>query len=154
MSAMDMNRAKHTPLQRGFTLIELMIVVTIIAILSAVALPAYQDYITRAQASEALLVMSGLKTDVQSHWLIGGDLNGANSGTNGIPVATAFQGRYLAEASVASGVITGTFKAADVAEPLQGRTVVLSPITGAGSLGWSCKPGTAQARYLPSNCRP
>lgn len=140
--------------EQGFTLVELMIVVTIIAILAAVAIPAYQDYITRSQASEALTIMSGLKTDVQSHWLIQGDLSGANSGTNGIPAKTAFAGQYVSNVNVDKGVVTGTFKLTGVAEPLRGKTVVLSPVTGAGAIGWSCLAGSIDPRYLPHNCRP
>src|SRR5690606_1837357 len=95
--------------QQGFTLIELMIVVAIIAILAAIALPAYQDYVIRGQASEGLSLASGLKVQVADVYADKGDLAGIQSGSDGIPAAADVTGKYVTGVAVADGVITATF---------------------------------------------
>jgi type IV pilus assembly protein PilA len=142
--------------QQGFTLIELMIVVAIIGILAAIAIPAYQDYTARSQVTEAINLMGGLKATVADVWTNKGTFTGTDSNTNGLPQATDVNGKYVARVAVANGVITGTMKNAGVASGIASGTVTLSPITAAGSIQWKCMAGASNGladKYLPSNCR-
>ncbi|MEL0617896.1 pilin [Cobetia marina] len=139
--------------QAGFTLIELMIVVAIIGILAAIAIPRYQDYTARAQATEALNLASGLKTEVAEYYSSEGalpnstDLGYAEEGTD-----TA--GNYVEKVVVADGVITATMNDSGVAEDLQSATLVLTPDTdGAGSITWVCTTSATNKSVVPQNCR-
>ncbi|MCR8913680.1 prepilin-type N-terminal cleavage/methylation domain-containing protein [Marinobacter panjinensis] len=142
--------------QQGFTLIELMIVVAIIGILAAVAIPAYQDYTARAQVSEGVSLAGGLKSTVSDIWSTKGALDDADSNTNGLPAAADVNGSYVNDVSVTDGLITVTMKSSDVSAGIQSATFLLSPITGSGSMIWTCKTGggsAMDAKYLPSSCR-
>lgn len=139
-------------IQKGFTLIELMIVVAIIGILAAVALPAYQDYTARAQVSEGIVLSEGLKGVVSEYW--------TNEGTFPATLALAgadkATGKYVSEVSMTDGVIEAMMKSTGVAKGIQGKTLQLSPLTAAGSIKWTCKSaGTAPIadKYLPTSCR-
>lgn len=138
--------------QQGFTLIELMIVVAIIGILAAVALPAYQDYTIRAQASEGLSLASGLKVQVSDVYADTGALAGIDSGADGIPVANTVIGKYVTEVAVADGVITATF-GNDANATLATETLTLTPTDNVGSLSWVCTSSAAD-RHVPAACRP
>jgi type IV pilus assembly protein PilA len=145
-------------IQKGFTLIELMIVVAIIGILAAVALPAYQDYTTRAKVTEGLAMASGAKVAVAENAANG---TGYASGWTA-PQATANVASVGIDA--ATGVITVTYTAA-----LGAKTVFLTPTSGGtaftggtaststvpagGSIEWDCKGGTMDAKYRPATCR-
>ncbi|MFV0675048.1 pilin [Variovorax sp. tm] len=150
--------------QAGFTLIELMIVVAIIGILAAVALPAYQDYIARAQVTEGLTLAEGLKTNVTEQFTQSAACP-ANSAADtaaaaGMSLDTDTNGKYVSKVTTggtaaASGgcTITATFKATDVATPLKSGTLVLT-LSNAdkGSAVWTCTSSTIVQKYLPKAC--
>ena len=138
-------------LQKGFTLIELMIVVAIIGILAAVALPAYQDYTVRAKVSEVLLAASSAKTAVAEAAQVGG---GVMPGSLTIDTqASKFVASVAyAQTSDSVGVITVTTTAADAS--INGVTVIMTgTVTGNGQVNWVCGPGTMNAKYLPASCK-
>ena len=142
--------------QNGFTLIELMIVVAIIGILAAVALPAYQDYTARSQVSEAVNLASGLKATISEVYADEGTFAGITSGSKGLPAATDVTGNYVDQVAVADGLITATMKSTGVGESIQSGTLELSPRTTAGSIIWTCKPGSTNGladKFLPASCR-
>lgn len=139
--------------QQGFTLIELMIVVAIIGILAAIAIPAYQDYTIRAQVSEAYNLGDGLKTPVADIYNDTGDFGSAVSGNLGIPPALSVVGKYVTQVDVAAGIITATM-GGEANALVAGGTVILSPVDNGGSLSWSCKGlGTVIDKYRPKACR-
>jgi type IV pilus assembly protein PilA len=145
-------------MQQGFTLIELMIVVAIIGILAAVAIPAYQDYIARSQMSEAMTLTSGLKTNVSEVFSQNGTC--PTNGNNGIAAASDISGNYVAQvATGGTGSATGgctivaTMKSSGVSTGIQGKTLTLTLTTAAqgGSYEWACTSNATQ-NYLPSSC--
>jgi len=138
-------------MQKGFTLIELMIVVAIIGILAAIAIPAYQDYIARSQATEGMTLASSLKINISESYGQVGAFSGLDSATNGIPAAADVKGKYVKDVAVADGVVTATFNATGVSKGLVNGQLTLSPIDSNGSIEWSCKSGIAQ-KYLPKAC--
>jgi type IV pilus assembly protein PilA len=140
-------------MQQGFTLIELMIVVAIIGILAAIAIPAYQDYTARAQMSEAMSLASGVRTSVTETYQNVGTFPATNPAA-GVSTAASINGTYVAQVGVgAGGVITATLRAVvPVNDNIRGTTLTLSPLTAAGSVLWTCG-GSANPKYYPASCR-
>ena len=141
-------------MQKGFTLIELMIVVAIIAILAAIAIPAYQDYLIRTQVSEGTVLADGAKTAVAEFYSNTGDYP-SNNASAGLSSAASISGQYVSQVEVKDGLITATYSGAKANKAIQAKTLVLSPSTNAGSIAWRCKAptGGVDAKYLPTTCR-
>ena len=142
--------------QQGFTLIELMIVVAIIGILAAIAIPAYQDYTIRSQVSEGLSLAAGAKTAVAENVQNTGTFPTTNSAA-GLTAAANISGNYVGSVTVgANGIITIDYSGPDVHNELSGDDLVLTPTTNAGSVEWQCggtAATTVAANHLPSSCR-
>ncbi|HGX9791860.1 TPA: pilin [Neisseria meningitidis] len=124
-------------LQKGFTLIELMIVIAIVGILAAVALPAYQDYTARAQVSEAILLAEGQKSAVTEYYLNHG-IWPANNNSAGVATSTDIKGKYVEKVEVAKGVITATMLSTGVNKEIQGKKLSLWAKRQNGSVKWFC----------------
>jgi len=132
-------------LQKGFTLIELMIVVAIIGILAAVALPAYQDYTVRAKVTELILAGSAGKVQVAEFFQVNGALPAAAS-----LVLSSQSSTYVASVVQSAGIITVTGQAVT---GISGGTITMSPAdAGGGVLNWTCA-GSIDAKYRPSSCK-
>jgi type IV pilus assembly protein PilA len=164
-----------TKLQKGFTLIELMIVVAIIGILAAIAIPAYQDYTIRAQVSEGMNLAAAAKAAVAETFLNTGeaplDRTEAGMSTN----ATDTNGKYVTSVAVENGIIEIQY-GFDANAAITGETLQLVPhVTPDGSVAWQCGGANAPSgasgpmgdagsggslandefiRYLPAACRP
>ncbi|HGG9648722.1 TPA: pilin [Neisseria meningitidis] len=159
-------------LQKGFTLIELMIVIAIVGILAAVALPAYQDYTARAQVSEAILLAEGQKSAVTEYYLNHGIWPKNNTSAGVASSATDIKGKYVKSVTVANGVVTAQMASSGVNKEIQGKKLSLWAKRQAGSVKWFCGQPVQRAdkatddavvtaandkkidtKHLPSTCR-
>ncbi|HEZ6785546.1 TPA: pilin [Neisseria meningitidis] len=125
-------------LQKGFTLIELMIVIAIVGILAAVALPAYQDYTARAQVSEAILLAEGQKSAVTEYYLNHGIWPKNNTSAGVASTPSDIKGKYVQSVTVANGVITATMLSTGVNKEIQGKKLSLWAKRQNGSVKWFC----------------
>ncbi|EMR8193394.1 pilin, partial [Neisseria gonorrhoeae] len=125
-------------LQKGFTLIELMIVIAIVGILAAVALPAYQDYTARAQVSEAILLAEGQKSAVTEYYLNHGEWPENNTSAGVASSPTDIKGKYVKEVKVKNGVVTAQMASTGVNNEIKGKKLSLWAKRQAGSVKWFC----------------
>ncbi|EMT4920187.1 pilin [Neisseria gonorrhoeae] len=158
-------------LQKGFTLIELMIVIAIVGILAAVALPAYQDYTARAQVSEAILLAEGQKSAVTEYYLNNGEWPEDNTSAGVASSPTDIKGKYVKSVTVAKGVVTAEMASSNVNKEIKDKRLSLWARRQDGSVKWFCgQPVTRtdkanddvtdandankiDTKHLPSTCR-
>jgi len=134
--------------QSGFTLIELMIVVAIIGILAAIAIPAYQDYTKRTHVAEGLNLAGAAKAGVAEFFASKGDWPADNTEA-GLSTSTSITGNAVSSVAVSDGLIIITYNT----KVTSGATLNLSPISAGGSIKWSCTGGDLDPKYRPSSCR-
>jgi type IV pilus assembly protein PilA len=149
--------------QKGFTLIELMIVVAIIGILAAVALPAYQDYTVKAKLSEVILATSQCRTAISEVYQTASSGPGANNwGCESASQSSKYVGSVTTDVN---GVVTVTSSSAsDLPATVQSKTITLTPTNATGTAlttssiptqvaSFKCAPGTMPSKYLPGSCK-
>lgn len=131
---------------KGFTLIELMIVVSIIGILASIALPSYQDYVKKAHVLEGINLAGGAKTAIWDYWSANGEFPSTSASAG---VATTVKGHSVDSVEISLNTIIITYNN----KVENNKTIILKANGGVGSLVWDCKTGTLTKKYRPVNCR-
>ena len=138
--------------QQGFTLIELMIVVAIIGILAAIAIPAYQDYTIRAQVSEGLNLTGACKAAVTEYYQDQGAFP-ADNATAGLEAAGNITGKYTTQVEVNAGACEATY-GNEANANIAGAVLTMTPTDNDGSVSWDCAgDATLVDKWLPAACR-
>ena len=137
--------------QNGFTLIELMIVVAIVGILGAIAIPTYKDYTVRAKVGEGLHLASPAKAAI-AEFVMSEGVYPANNAAAGLASGTSIRGDYVSSVAInASGQITVTYST--LAPGVAGNTIIFSSTDQGGSISWDCLGGDMDVQYRPPDCR-
>ena len=140
--------------QQGFTLIELMIVVAIIGILAAIAIPAYQDYTIRAQVSEGLNLTGACKAAVTEYYQDQGAFP-ADNATAGLEAAANIVGKYTTQVAVTGAGTCNATYGLDANANIAGAVLTMTPTDNAGSVSWACTGAAPLVpKWLPAACRP
>ena len=139
--------------QSGFTLIELMVVVAIVGVLSAIAIPQYQNYVARAQVAEGFSLLASGKMAVSEYYNENGSFPTDNA-TARLGAANTIIGKYVGSVTVGNaGALTVAYNTTTAHEKLQGKNFVLTPTDNGGSISWACGIGTVGVDYLPNSCQ-
>ncbi|MDM1764125.1 MULTISPECIES: pilin [unclassified Acinetobacter] len=136
--------------QKGFTLIELMIVVAIIGILAAIAIPAYQNYTKRSHVSEGLSLAGGAKTGITEFYSSNNRWPGATGNASvGLAAAGSIKGNAVSSVLVNGSTIIVTYNT----KVTSGATLVMKGTPSGGGMEWTCTGGNLDSKFRPSNCR-
>lgn len=141
--------------QQGFTLIELMIVVAIIGILAAIAIPAYQDYTIRTKISEVMVIGSAAKTTTSEYYLSSGGMPATTgqAGVNTNPAQSSYLNTITFTTTTTTASITYTLTGLNAGNAPDGQTITFVGTGNVNGVQWTCTDGTADDKYKPANCR-
>ena len=142
--------------QKGFTLIELMIVIAIIGILASIAIPAYLDYTIRSKVSEGLQPTASVKLAIAETYQGNGSFPAASNTSYGLAAPGSINGTYVSSITAAAntGAITIEYKLIAPGKVDAGDDVTLTPdISAVGAMQWTCTSTSIDARYIPAICR-